>query len=94
MVGKVPPCASYISIMIHESNEGVLARYPRDSHTKSWQEQTWKKKMYVLSVSERGVGYPLVLYKKVLQQGVFPPCFPYINLMYDGPPPPGRVTTG
>ena len=26
-------------------------------------------------------------YKKVLQQGVVPPCFPYIFLMYDCPPP-------
>ena len=69
MVEILLPCASYNSRMIHKSNERVLAKHPHDSHTKSGQQQTWKKQMYVLNVFF-GVSYPCVSYKKVLQLGV------------------------
>ena len=90
MVGILPPCASYNSIMIHESNGCVLARYHRDSHTKSGQEQTWKKQMYVLCVSQRGLGDPLCYTKKCFNKG-FSPLFS-IHLFNVGlTPPPPRV---
>ena len=63
MVGILPPRASYNSRMIHKSNEAVLARHPRDSHTKSGQQQTWKKQMYVLNVFSGG-WVPLCLIQK------------------------------
>ena len=43
--------------------------------------------MYVLSVSEGGLVDPLCHTKKCFNKGLSPPCFPYIFLMYDCPPP-------
>ena len=54
MVAILPPWSSYNLTMVHRSNECVLARHPRDSHTNTRQEQKWRIKMYVSDVSLGG----------------------------------------
>ena len=93
MVEILLPCASYNSRMIHKSNERVLAKHPHDSHTKSGQQQTWKKQMYVLNVF-LGVSYPCVSYKKVLQLGVDPPMVSIHQFNVGLTPPRVGLTLG
>ena len=77
------PWSSYNLTMVHRSNECLLARHPRDSHTNTRQEQQWRKKMYVSDVSLGG------WYLQCFIQKGAPKGGSYINLMYDCPPPTG-----
>ena len=95
MVTILPPWSSYNLTMVHRSNECVLARHPRDSHTNTRQEQQWRIKMYVSDVSLGG-WYPPVFHTKRGSQGGFPP--PWVSIhkfnVWLPPPLPGRATTG
>ena len=89
MVTILPPWSSYNLTMVHRSNECVLARHPRDSHTNTRQEQQWRKKMYVSDVSLGG-WYLQCFIQKGAPKGGSPPLVS-IHKFNVWLPPPYRV---
>ena len=89
MVTILPPWSSYNLTMVHRSNECVLARHPRDSHTNTRQEQQWRIKC-MFQTSLWGVGTPLCFIQKGAPKGGSPPLVS-IHKFNVWLPPPYRV---